>query len=85
MESLKGLRVAILVADGFEQIEMVKPREALDSAGADTNLVSPNKEWVRGWNFKEWGDQFAVDVALEEASSKHFDALLLTFRPSIAR
>lgn len=40
-ENLKGMRVAILVTDGFEQSEMEKPREALDAAGAETKVVSP--------------------------------------------
>ena len=37
---LDGKKVAILVADGFEQVEMTKPREALDEAGAQTKIVS---------------------------------------------
>jgi len=37
---LDGKKVAILVADGFEQVEMTKPREALDEAGAETKIVS---------------------------------------------
>ena len=40
---LKGKRIAILVADGFEQVEMTKPRKALDQAGAKTELSRPRK------------------------------------------
>jgi protease I len=40
---LKGKRIAILVADGFEQVEMTEPRKALDNAGAKTELISPAK------------------------------------------
>jgi hypothetical protein len=40
-DSLKGLKVAILIEDGFEQVEMVEPRKALDQAGAETRIVSP--------------------------------------------
>ena len=42
-EKLDGLRVAILVTDGFEQSELEKPRAALDAAGAETSVVSPVK------------------------------------------
>ncbi len=49
MENLKGLRVAILVDDGFEQVELVEPRKALDEAGASTSIVSPKDNRVRGW------------------------------------
>jgi len=63
-QTLKGLKVAILIEDGFEQVEMVEPRNALDQAGAETRIVSPRDKHVRGWNHTNWGDQFAVDVAL---------------------
>ena len=76
-ESLSGVKVAILVTDGFEQVEMTKPREALDEAGADTRLVSPKNGEVKAWNFTDWGDSFPVDVALDGARPEDFDALLL--------
>ena len=45
--NLNGSRVAILVADGFEQVELTEPRKALDAAGAATQVVSPAEEKVR--------------------------------------
>ncbi|PYX84549.1 MAG: protease [Acidobacteria bacterium] len=77
MSSLEGLKVAILITDGFEQVEMVQPREDLDNAGANTSIVSPKEQRVRGWNFKEWGEEFPVDLALDNAQPEEFDALLL--------
>lgn len=74
---LKGRKIAILVTDGFEQVELIEPRKALDSAGAKTFVVSPNSERVRGWNFTDWGDEIAVDVPLDRARPQDFDALLL--------
>jgi protease I len=74
---VKGTRVAILIADGFEQVEMVKPRQALDEAGAKTSIVSPSDGQVRGWNHTEWGDNFPVDVPLQQAQPEDFDALHL--------
>ena len=76
-ENLVGLKVAILVDDGFEQIELVEPRKALDQAGAETSVVSPKNDRVRGWNFTEWGDQLSVDVVVDRARPQDFDALLL--------
>jgi protease I len=76
-ENLKGVKVAILVEDGFEQVELTEPRKALDEAGAETRIVSPRNERVRGWNFTDWGDKFPVDVALEQARPQDFDALHL--------
>ncbi|HKP88066.1 MAG TPA: type 1 glutamine amidotransferase domain-containing protein [Blastocatellia bacterium] len=76
-ENLKGLKVAILVDEGFEQVELVEPRKALDEAGADTSVVSPQKRSVPGWNFTDWGEEVDVDVPLDQARPQDFDALLL--------
>ena len=75
--SLDGMKVAILVSDGFEQVEMTDPRKALDAAGAQTQLVSPIDGSVRGWHHHDQADSFAVDVPLQSASAEDFDALLL--------
>jgi len=75
--NLNGKRVAILVADGFEQVEMTEPRKALQEAGATTEIVSPAKGKVKGWQHTEWGDQFPVDVPLDSANPGNYDALLL--------
>jgi protease I len=74
---LKNVRVAILAADGFEQVELVEPKKALEQAGATTKIVSPSHEEVQGWNHFETADKFAVDVPLEKANADDFDALLL--------
>jgi len=77
MPNLTGKKVAILVADGFEQVEMTGPRGALDEAGAETKIVSPKDDTVEGWNHYDKGDKFPVDVKLAEANAQDFDALLL--------
>ena len=74
---LNGKRVAILVADGFEQEELTGPQEALKSAGAETDIVSPADGKVKGWAATKWGKKFKVDVPLAEAQPEHYDALLL--------
>jgi protease I len=77
MANLNGLKVAILVTDGFEEVELVEPRKALDQAGAETKIVSPKNDRVRGWQFTEWGDELPVDVSLDKTQPENFDALLL--------
>jgi protease I len=77
MENLNGLKVAILVEDGFEQVELTEPRKALDQAGAHTSIVSPKSGRVRGWNHTEWGDELAVDAPLDRANPADYDALQL--------
>src|SRR5512132_1114158 len=73
---LRGLRVDILVTDGFEQVELTKPREALQQAGAETHLISPKSGEVQGMNHDKPGDKFAVDKTLDSVSAKDYDALL---------
>ena len=77
--NLHGVSVAILVDNGFEEVELTKPRRALDEAGAKTAIVSPveaEKE-VRAWAFTDWGKGYAVDLPLVKARADDFDALLL--------
>jgi protease I len=78
-KKLHGKRVAILVADGFEQVELTGPKEALEAAGATTEIVSPAEKKVRGWEGDDldWGSKFKVEVPLAEASARNYDALLL--------
>jgi protease I len=77
MAALNGLKVAILVAEGFEQVELMEPRKALDQAGATTSVVSPAKGEVQGWKHFDKADKVQVDVPLEQANASEFDALLL--------
>jgi protease I len=58
-------------------VEVEKPRQALDDAGAKTQVVSQKDGKVKGWNFTEWGDSVPVDVKLKQASPDDVDALLL--------
>ena len=75
--SLEGKKIAILVADGFEQVELTEPKEALEAAGAITEIVSPAGRAVQGWNHDEKADYFDVDMPLDRARSDDYDALLL--------
>jgi protease I len=77
MADLNGMKVAILVAEGFEQAELTGPKKALDDAGAQTRIVSPAKGEVQGWKHFDKADKFKVDVPLDQANAADFDALVL--------
>ncbi len=77
MGNLEKQRIAILVANGFEQVELTEPKKALEQAGASTDIVSPESGKVKGWKETNWGDEFTVDVPLDGASAKDYSALLL--------
>lgn len=76
-DKLVGKRVAILAADGFEQVELTKPRQALDEAGAATSVVSLKSGKIQGMNHADKGDKIAVDFALNDTKPEQFDALLI--------
>jgi protease I len=76
-EQLTGKRIAILATEGVEQSELERPREALDKAGADTDLISPEAGEIRAWDEDDFGGTFEVDLALEEAKPENYDGLLL--------
>ena len=75
--TLTHKKVAILVANGFEQVELTQPLEALQAAGVQVHIVSPEQEQVQGWHHYDKGDYFAVDVPLEQAKAENYDALVL--------
>ena len=76
-DQLKGKRVAALATHGFEQDELLQPRKALIDAGAAVDVVSPESGKIRGWKYKEWGEDVNVDRTLEQARADDYDALLL--------
>ncbi|MBC9931660.1 type 1 glutamine amidotransferase domain-containing protein [Chitinophaga qingshengii] len=74
---LQNKKVAILVANGFEEVEMTAPLEALKEAGAKVDIISPEKGKVRAWAEKEWGKDYPVDKSLSDANAQDYDALVL--------
>jgi protease I len=74
---LSGKKIAILADDGFEQSELLSPKEALEEAGAMAAVVSPAHGKVKAWNHTDWGKDVKVDVELSDASPDDYDALVL--------
>jgi len=74
---IQGKKVAILVADGFEQSEYEVPKRELEKAGAITTTVSIKDGEVKSWTNKNWGKSVKVDLAIDEADCDDFDALVL--------
>jgi protease I len=74
---LRGKRIAFLVANGFDQIELEKPRQVLTEVGALTEIISVEHREVRGWDQNQPGNWFAVDTPLAQARDRDYDALLL--------
>ena len=77
MGRLDGKRIAVLVTDGFEEVELTDPVERLRAEGAKTTIVSPKSDPIRSWVHGDWGSEFAVDATLDDARAEDFDGLLL--------
>jgi len=77
MGKLNGKSVAVLVEQGFEQVELTSPVEKLRSEGAEVKIVSPVEGKVKGWDSSDWGKEIDVDLRLDDARVDDFDALVL--------
>lgn len=74
---LTGKKVAILVENGFEEVELTQPLEALRDAGATVHIVSPRESKVRAWTSTDWGGDYDVDVQLKDAKADDYHSLVL--------
>jgi protease I len=77
MKSLKGKKVAILTETGFEEVELTSPMQALKEAGAEVEIISPQKEKVKAWNHDHWSIELNVDQHIDNANVDAYDALVL--------
>jgi deglycase len=77
MAILTGKKVAILTESGFEEVELTSPKKALEDAGAEVEIVSPQKEKVKAWAHDHWSIELPVDVNVEDADFNNYDALMI--------
>ncbi len=75
--NLAGKTIAILATDGFEQVELIEPRKALEQAGAKTHVIAPHGGEIKGWESTDWGEKVKVDKEVSQASADSYDGLLL--------
>ncbi|MGO1595821.1 MAG: type 1 glutamine amidotransferase domain-containing protein [Sphingobacterium sp.] len=77
METLNEKKIAILTEDGFEEIELTSPKEALEEAGAEVKIISPKPGKLRAKSGDQWVGEYPVDQTLEQAQPEHFDGILI--------
>jgi protease I len=77
MADLSNKKVAILTEEGFEQVELTSPLEALKEAGATVHVISPEGGEIKAWDQTNWGITITADKKLEEVSPDDYDALVL--------
>jgi len=76
-QKLKGKRVAIAAADMVERAELMEPRQALEDAGAETDLISLKRGTIKTFNHFDPAEEERVDQAVEEVEASDYDALLI--------
>ncbi len=74
---LTGKKVAILTQEGFEEVELTSPKEALEKEGVVVEIISPEKKKIKAWNHTDWGMEIDVDKTVGEAEVGDYDALVL--------
>jgi protease I len=76
-KELEGCRVAILATDGFEQSELLVPRDALLQAGAQVDVIAPKQGRIQGMQHHEKGETVPVDKLLSAVDAAAYSALVL--------
>lgn len=76
-EDLAGVHVAVLLTDGVEEPEFVKPKEALEKAGAQVTVISPNGGEIQAFQHHDKSKKYKADKSLDQVDPSEFDALLL--------
>ena len=77
MGKLDGKIVAMLTENGFEEVELTSPKKALEDAGAKVEIISPQKDKVKGWSHDHWSIELPVDKNISDAKFDDYDALVL--------
>ncbi len=75
--ALAGKKVAILVANGFEEAHMTELHKSLVDTRAEIKIVSPEKGVVNSWHDGNWGHFFPANSHLPTSMSHHFDAVIV--------
>ena len=75
--NISGKKVAFLLTDGVEQVELTSPWNAVKEAGGEPTLVAPKSGKLQGYNGTEKGETFAVDLTAAEAKASDFHALVI--------
>ncbi len=77
MTDIRKSRILIIATDGFEQSELMVPRDKLKQAGAEVHVASPTGRAIRGWKQTDWGESVDVDLKIAEAKPEQYDALVI--------
>ena len=76
--SLSGKKIAIIATNGVEQAELEEPRQAVQDAGGQAELLSPEDGEIQAMNHDlEPADKFPVDKQISDASPDDYEGVIL--------
>ncbi len=70
-------KIAILATNGFEEVELTSPKEAMEDEGFEVHIVSPEKGKIKAWDKTDWSKEYNVDKTVSEVSASDYNALML--------
>ena len=70
-------RIAILATNGFEEVELTSPKEAMEKEGFQVDIVSLEKGNIKAWDGNDWSNEYQVDYSLDEVNASDYNALML--------
>ncbi len=76
-DKLKGKKIAFLATNGFEQSELFSPKRAVEEAGGEVVIVSPESGKIKSWKDGDWSESIAVDKTISEVIPMDFDGLVI--------
>lgn len=76
-KNVEGKKVAIITENGFEEVELTKPKKALEEAGVTVHILSPQKNVVKAWDHDHWSIELPVDGQVHNANVEDYDMLVI--------
>ena len=77
MKTLAGMKIAVLMANGFDEPMFLAAQKQVQELGATMRIISTNQGLVNGWNGSGWGHNYAVDAPLNTALGVDYNALII--------
>lgn len=77
MPALEESKILIMATHGFEQSELVGPKEQLTEAGATLHVATPDGQAIKGWDGDDWGDEVEADLKIADINIEDYIALVL--------
>lgn len=77
MPDIENSKILIMATNGFEQSELLGPKQQLTDAGATVHIATPDGGAIKGWDGDDWGDTVPADLKISDVTVDNYIALVL--------